>query len=431
MTHFINHRRHLRGMTGRIINKFGEIEIDPCNVKGKHERWLTSIGFGNPSMDFYSFKEVSSKASEAITQYILDLHTGKNLAKGTRRGRRSYNHLANSRMRLNNIIKIIEKRCRKELFELSEMDILSTFNAMRDGTLLNKYGKPHLCVSSYAKAFNAFWKWLMRTKRQEGVILENITEMLDTSADRKPKWGYFTLQDVEKMSTFAPSFYYKALVYFLFDSGVRAPKELMNVRAMDLTPVPNSNYLFLTVREETSKTFGRKIKLMICSDIIKQYLELYPKKGTDFLFPHAYVPTRRVVGRMAQKALNIGEPYTISNRRVLIKNGITLYDFRHNSVCHYLPIYQSENQMKYRYGWKSAEMIHYYSEFMGMKDTITDDDMLIDTTKTEIQQALQKEQQKVAILQEQMQTQKAEMEHRLVELEKMMLQKIAYPQTNQ
>jgi cob(I)alamin adenosyltransferase len=81
--------------------------------------------------------------------------------------------------------------------------------------------------------------------------------------------------------------------------------------------------------------------------------------------------------------------------------------------------------MKYRYGWKSAEMIHYYSEFMGMKDTITDEDMLIDTTKAEIQQMLQKEQQKVAILQEQLMSQKQDTDQRIKQLEAMMLQKFA------
>jgi hypothetical protein len=308
---------------------------------------------------------------------------------------------------------------------MTENDVLTTFNAMRDGTLPNKFNRPHLCVSSYAKAFMAFWKWLMRTQKQEGVIFQNVTENLDTSADRKPKWSYFTLQDVEKMASVAPSFYYKALVYFLFDSGIRAPKELMNVRAMDITPVPNSSYVFLNVREETSKTFGRKIKLMICSDIIKQYIATYNKKGQDFLFPVGYVPTHRVIARMAYKAIKIGQEYKASSRKTFVKQGVSLYDFRHNSVCHYLPIYQSENQMKYRYGWKSAEMIHYYSEFMGMKDTITDEDMLIDTTKAEIQQMLQKEQQKVAILQEQLMSQKQDTDQRIKQLEAMMLQKFA------
>jgi len=412
-------------MTGRIINKFGEVEIDPYDSKGKHDRWFSKIRADTPNPDYFSFKEVSPQASEYITKYVLDLHNGKNLARGTRRGRRSYNHLANTRMRLNNIIRIIETRFKKHIFQLTENDILFIFNSMRDGTLLNKNGTPHLCVSNYAKAFRAFWRWIVRVKKLEGELIADITDSLDTSADRKPKWNYFTLQDVKKMADQASSLYYKALVFFLFDSGVRSPKELMNVRAMDITPVPNTDLLFLDVRSETSKTFGRKIKLMISSSILKKYIKQYKRKGAEFLFPNTYIPTRRAVARMAYKALGKGEPHKISHRKTLIKNGVRLYDFRHNSVCHYLPIYKSENQMKYRYGWKSAEMIHYYSEYLGMKDTITDDDMLIDTTKSEIQQQLQKEQNKVAILEEQMNSQRKEMEERLKQLEKAMLQKFA------
>jgi len=60
-----------------------------------------------------------------------------------------------------------------------------------------------------------------------------------------------------------------------------------------------------------------------------------------------------------------------------------------------------------------------------MRDTITEEDMLTDTTKTEIVQQLQKEQNKVVILQEQMQAQKFEMEERMKKMEQIILQKFA------
>jgi len=60
-----------------------------------------------------------------------------------------------------------------------------------------------------------------------------------------------------------------------------------------------------------------------------------------------------------------------------------------------------------------------------MRDTITEEDMLTDTTKTEIVQQLQKEQNKVVILQEQMQAQKTELEERMKKMEQIILQKFA------
>ena len=82
------------------------------------------------------------------------------------------------------------------------------------------------------------------------------------------------------------------------------------------------------------------------------------------------------------------------------KKHITLYDFRHSSCCYWLPRYKSESALKWRFGWKRSEMIHYYSEFLGMKDTIEEEDMLIDVTKTEIEKRLEKEINQREILQE-------------------------------
>jgi len=408
-----------------LTNNKGEQEVDPYNVKGGHEAWLKKIGFFSGNIDYLGFKGISPDASELLTKYVLDLYLGKNLPKGTRRGMRSYNHLCNIRLRLRRIVEMLETSTKKPLMEFSEDDVLTAFNNMRNGTTLTYIGKPFTDTGSYAKAFISFWRWIMRIYKKDSKFLPNVVESLDSKKDEKPKWFYFTLKDVEKMADVAPSFYYKALAFFLFDSGVRAPTELMNVRVMDLSEVPGTSHLFLNVRDETSKTFGRKIKLMICSEVIQKYIQKYNLQKQDFLFKNGYMNTTRTIARMAFRAINIGSEVKQKNSKILITKGVTMYDFRHNSVCHYLPIYKSENQMKYRYGWKKSEMIHYYSEFMGMKDTITEDDMLIDTTKTEIQQQLQKEQQKVALLEEQLNSQRKEMEERMKQLEQMMLQKFA------
>lgn len=402
-------------------NNKGELEVDPYNNKGKHEEWLNSIGYFSGNPDYLAFTGISSEASELLTKYVLDLYTGKNLAKGTYRGQRCYNYLCNIRVRLRRIIEMLEKNSHKTLLELSEDDVLSLFNNMRSGLLLTSLGRPFLDTSSYSRAFLAFWRWIMRTNKNT----PNIVESLDTKKDSKPKWFYFTLKDAEKMANLAHNYYYKALIYFLFDSGLRAPTELMNVRVMDITEIPGSGILFLNVRDETSKTFGRKIKLMISSDIIKQYIQTNRLTKEDFLFSTSYIVMNRTIARLAYRVLNFGTPIQQKNYKILIRNGVTMYDFRHNSVCHYLPIYKSENQLKYRYGWKKSEMIHYYSEFMGMHDTINEEDMLIDTTKTEIQQELQKEKSKVAMLEEQLTAQKKDTDERIKKLETMMLQRFA------
>ena len=54
-----------------------------------------------------------------------------------------------------------------------------------------------------------------------------------------------------------------------------------------------------------------------------------------------------------------------------------MYDFRHNSCCYWLPRYKSESALKYRFGWKKSDKIHYYSELLGMEDTIQKEDLNI------------------------------------------------------
>ena len=83
---------------------------------------------------------------------------------------------------------------------------------------------------------------------------------------------------------------------------------------------------------------------------------------------------------------------------------LTLYDFRHNSCCYWLPRYKSESALKYRFGWKKSDKIHYYSEMLGMKDTISQDDMLFGITKTEIEKELVQTKNRNNILEEKMRT---------------------------
>lgn len=77
-----------------------------------------------------------------------------------------------------------------------------------------------------------------------------------------------------------------------------------------------------------------------------------------------------------------------------------MYDFRHNSCCYWLLRYKSESALKYRFGWKSSDKIHYYSELLGMKDTISEDDMLVDVTKIELEKRIEQAEKKSKILEE-------------------------------
>ena len=185
-------------MAKTILNNLGEKEIDPYDSKGRHERWIKSITLDDGKINYNTFKDISPQASELLTTFILDLSTGKNVAKGSKKGKRSDQHLVNIRQRLNNMIMIFEKDLRKDLMEFNEDNILDIFNRMRQGTMKNKNGTPYLSVCTYAKAFGAFWRWIVRQNKKKGILTSDIVESLDTSPDRKPKWTYFSLNDIKK-----------------------------------------------------------------------------------------------------------------------------------------------------------------------------------------------------------------------------------------
>ena len=83
------------------------------------------------------------------------------------------------------------------------------------------------------------------------------------------------------------------------------------------------------------------------------------------------------------------------------------------SPGYWLPRYKSESALKYRFGWKGTEMIHYYTEFLGMKDTITEDDLIDSEAKTLLEKELEKQKQQRLLMEEQLK----EMQSRMTKMQ--------------
>jgi hypothetical protein len=164
----------------------------------------------------------------------------------------------------------------------------------------------------------------------------------------------------------------------------------MNVRVGDFS----KEFKELEIQEESSKTFGRKIKLMICPVQIKKYVEFMELSSDDLICKiHPQV--------INEKLREIGKK-VLSKEQIKFKN-LSLYDIRHSSACFWLPRYKSESALKYRFGWKKSDMIHYYTEFLGMKDTITKDDLYLDITKQELEKQVETQEKKLKQVQEDIQ----------------------------
>lgn len=370
------------------------MKIDPYNHKERFLKWKERVKDG--------IKNISRDNSDIILKYINDMEKGINIASSNVKGSRSY-------IRLNSLK---ERLCFfankfKELFDIDkivdikEEQLVGFFSEMKNGTITRKDGKEYKSVDTYAKDFKAFWHWHQKVSKKKGIEIPEITSDLDTKTE-KPDWVYLTEEQIKQLCDNA-KFEYKVLMMFLFDTGIRAPTELINVRVSDLY----NNCKEVHIREETTKTFGRRFKLMICSELLKEYIKTKKLSKEDYLFNIKYSSVNKYLKRLSQKLF--GDEATEAGGKY---SDLTMYDFRHNACCYWLPRYKSESALKYRFGWKASDKIHYYSELLGMKDTIQEEDLLIDVTKTEIEKRLIKTEKDKELLQERVEN----MEKQMVEM---------------
>ena len=357
------------------------MKIDPYKHKERYFKWKEKTKESIP--------DISKENSKILKHYLNDMEQGLNVAKSSRKGARSYIRLNNLKQRLIFMTKEFEKRYKSNLINLKEEYLFEFFTSMRNGTIQKISGGIYRSVGDYVHVFKAFWHWHIKLSKKQGEAVLDITTDLDTSTE-KPKWVYLTEEQVRELCNKA-NFKYKVLIMFLFDTGIRSPTELINIKVSDLY----DNYKELQIRDEISKTFGRKIKLMICSGLLRDYIKEKQLSTEDYLFPIRPYVVNRYLKRLA---LNVfGEKNSLAGEKY---SNLTMYDFRHCACCYWLPRYKSESALKYRFGWKKSDKIHYYSELLGMKDTISEEDILLDVTKTEIEKRLLKSENDKEVLQD-------------------------------
>jgi len=358
------------------------MKIDPYNNKEKYLEWKEKNKF--------RIEELSKKNSDLLLRYLNDMEMGLNVSKDSKKGSRSYSRLRTIRDRVKFLMINFEERFKiKHIIDIKDNQIHQFFNGMRTGQITRKDGGEYKSTSDYIKDFKAFWHWWMKIQNKEGVTVIDITSDLDTKKD-KPKWVYLTEEQVRKLCNNA-KYEYKILIMFIFDTGIRSPTELMNIKVSDLY----NGYKELNIRDEISKTFGRRIKLMLCSELLKEYVSEKELSFDDYIFKIKPATVNKYLKSLATRVL--GDKVSEAGKKY---SEISLYDFRHCSCCYWLPRYKSESALKYRFGWKKSDKIHYYSELLGMKDTISEEDLLMDVTKTEIEKRLSKTETEKELLKE-------------------------------
>ena len=348
------------------------VKLDPYKHKERYLAWKEKTQEGVEGMSKANF--------DLMKAYLQDMESGMNVASSNKKGSRSYIRLNVLKQRLMDLSKQFHERLGlDDITKITEQQLFTYFTNMRNGIIKRRDGKIYRSPKHFIKDYKSFWHWWMKVNRKKGIEIKDITLDLDTSGD-KPEWVYLTEEQIKKLCNEA-KYSYKVLIWFLFDTGIRAPTELMNIKVSDFY----NDFKELNIRQETTKTFGRRIKLMICSSLIKEYIQTEKIGKDDFLFRISPAASNKYLKRLAKRVL--GDEKSQAGTKY---SELTMYDFRHCSCCYWLPRYKSESALKYRFGWKSSDKIHYYSELLGMKDTINEDDMLTDITKIELEKRLDK-----------------------------------------
>ena len=337
------------------------MKLDPYNNNRLYEQWKKNPDNSN----------VSEKNNKIVLQYIFDMELGRNISRHSPKGARSYTRLNHLRQKIFFIAELIEKYQEiKDVTKVTENDLHRLFNDMRTGKIRRLDGGLYSGTGDYVKIFKAFWHWWQLVNHKKEIAVPDITVELDASVNREPEFVYFTETQLNEMIKISdPDM--KVVMLFLFDTGMRVT-EMLNIKVSDLL----NDFKEVNIRQETSKTFGRRIKLMMCSDVIRNYVKSAGLKGGDFVF-------RLTADQLNLKLKPIG-------KQALSVDNLTLYDFRHSSACYWYPRYPNTQGLLYRFGWKKLEMAHYYARFLGMEDTITEESMLLGVTKTELEKEINK-----------------------------------------
>lgn len=344
-------------------------KVDVYNHEGRYKNWKEKVlQIGEEGL--------TKQSSKLLLEYIFDMEIGNNVSNKSKKGARGYHRLNAVRQKISKVIRMLQDRGVKDISKVTEKQLQHLFDDMRKGVLLSDKGERYKSTTDYAKALKSFWHWYQKVQMKKGISVPDITEYIDSSSESKPVWVYLNEQQIKELLQKVNA-RYAPVLHFLYDSGARVT-ETLSLVGNDIEA--KGNDVYVNIRPEISKSLGRKIKLMLCGKEVVEYIKSNEIKSDGQLFPFNPAYLNRYIGNLSKELFGDG----ISQGGEKYSN-LTLYDLRHNSCCYWLPKYKQESALMYRFGWKTSKYISYYSEFLGMKDTITDEDMMVDITKAELE----------------------------------------------
>ena len=332
---------------------------DPYNNERRWESWKENH-YNKPP------KGIRRDDWKLLIQFLKDMELGLNTPIG-RKGKRDIGTLLN----LSSHNKLFLENFKKPLVKLNKKDLHNFEKDIDNGKILKRNGEKYTAFGNYIKDFKVFWGWMIRTKKVKENIAEDITSKTD-----KPSWVYLSDEQIKEFFN-QLSLDYRTICWFMYDTGMRVT-EAVNVKVEDFS----DDFKQVTIREETAKTFGRTINLKLSVELVKEYIKSNNLQPEDYFIEKAPFTINKYLRYHSSKlfgADNISHPKAKGKYKEF-----TLYDIRHNSSIFWLNRYPTHKGLMYRFGWRQTDKIEYYSGFLGIKDEITDTDMVLSEDRDKI-----------------------------------------------
>jgi hypothetical protein len=324
---------------------------DIYNDEGRFQKWKKEAlkdGIG-----------LSKQNTDLIIQHLSTLEEKK----------RGFNTINTRRVRL---VKLFQKLEDKGFFDILKLKESQAYEILKEESIDD------------LKGFSAFWRWLIKkqkklyleTKGKKGKLLSDICEEFNTQREEN-NFVYFTFEELQKLMPYFSKDEQVRLL-FMFDTIIRSPTELMNIKVSDI----HDDFKELQIRDETSKTFGRVIKILLCSEELRAYVKRNKLKQDDYLFNFSPSGFNKKLKQIAKQVFGdrmskAGEPYS----------KLSLYDFRHSGAIYWrLGAYKSKiDALMYRGGWNNLTILNYYTKKIGMQDSIERQDLMIGVDRNELE----------------------------------------------
>ena len=327
----------------------------------------------------YDFSNFSKQNRNLSIEFLKDFELGLNTPKRNK-GPRTPGTL----LKLRNFCVFLNRHFSEKNFnKITNTDLHDLFKKMSEGEIKKPDGNNYKDVGDIVKNAKTFFGWMKRTEN----ISSDVTVDLSPPSykKQKPAWVYFDHEQILQLNNYANA-EYRPLMVFFYDSGLR-PEEGFRIRVGDF----KNNYSTLHVpkyREDgtqVSKTFERTIKLMHSSKLIENYVKRYHLNPDDLLIQKSQVAFNKYLKRLAFKLFgNMKTP-----ARGYVRN-IRVYDIRHWSSIYWLDKYKTNKDLMYRMGWNREDKVLYYSEFLGRRDKIDDEDMVTTEDKNRYEKEIEK-----------------------------------------